>query len=101
MKAGANRVRKQPGRKDPNTGAKVSKRLKILKAGDSVRYAIENLRKDGTLGTAKKRAYPKQRWSDSVHTVTRVVKRKLGFASYVLSNKPGRRFEREDLQGPL
>ena len=101
MRAGANRVRKQPGRVDPATGAKVSKQLKILQVGDRVRYAVENLRKDGGLGTAGKRAYPKQRWSDSVHTVTKVVNRKLGFASYVLSGLPRRRFEREDLQGPL
>ena len=101
MKAGSKRVANQPGRTDPNTGAKVTKNLKILKVGDKVRYAIENLRKDGGLGTAKKRAYPKQRWSDSVHTVTKVVRRKLGFANYVLSSLPRRRFEREDLQGPL
>ena len=97
MKAGANRVRKQPGRTDPNTGAKVSKQLKILKVGDTVRYAIEHTRKEGS----QKRPYPKQRWSNDTHTVTRIVKRKLGFASYVLSGLPRRRFEREDLQGPL
>ena len=97
MKAGSKRVRKQPGRTDPDTGAKVSKSLKILKVGDRVRYAVENIRKTG----ANDRKYPKQRWSDSVHTVTRVVARKLGFASYVLSGLARRRFEREDLQGPL
>ena len=101
MKAGANRVRKQPGRIDPNTGAKVSKQLKILKRGNRVRYAIENLRKDRGLGNAGKRSYPKQRWSDTVHTITKVIVRKLGFASYVLSGLPRRRFEREDLSGPL
>ena len=95
--AGSKRVRKAPGRTDPNTGAKVSKSLKILKVGDRVRYAVENIRKTG----ANQRKYPKQRWSDSVHTVTRVVVRKLGFASYVLSGLARRRFEREDLQGPL
>ena len=94
---GQKRLDKQPSRKDPNTGARVSKVLKILKVGDRVRYAIENIRKTG----ADKRPYPKQRWSDSVHTVTRVVNRKLGFASYVLSGLPKKRFEREDLQGPL
>ena len=101
MRQGANRVRKQPGRTDPYSGAKVSKQLKILKVGDKVRYAIENLRKDRGISTASKRAYPKQRWSDTVHNVTKVVVRKLGFASYVLSGLPRRRFEREDLQGPL
>ena len=97
MEQGAKKVRKAPGRTDPNTGAKVSKQLKILKVGDTVRYAIENVRKTG----ADKRPYPKQRWSEDTHTVQRVVKRKLGFASYVLSGLPRRRFEREDLQGPL
>ena len=97
MQQGAKKVRKAPGRVDPNTGAKVSKQLKILKVGDTVRYAIENVRKTG----ADKRPYPKQRWSEDTHTVRRVVKRKLGFASYVLSGLPKRRFEREDLQGPL
>ena len=95
---GMKRVRKQPGRTDPNTGAKVSKQLKILKVGDRVRYAVENVRKTGGLDGRK---FPKQRWSDSVHTVTRIVNRKLGFASYVLSGLARRRFEREDLQGPL
>lgn len=95
--AGAKRVQKQPGRKDPATGAKVRKNLKILSVGDRVRYAVEHVRKTG----ANKRPYPKQRWSDSVHTVKRVVARKLGFASYVLDGLPRRRFEREDLQGPL
>ena len=98
MAAGSKRVRKAPGRTDPNTGAKVSKQLKILKVGDRVRYAVENVRKTGGLDGRK---FPKQRWSDSVHTVTRVVARKLGFASYVLSGLARRRFEREDLQGPL
>lgn len=97
IKRGQKRLDKQPGRTDPNTGAKVSKVLKILKVGDRVRYAIENIRKTG----ANKRPYPKQRWSDSVHTVTKVVTRKLGFASYVLSGLPRKRFEREDIQGPL
>ena len=97
MEQGAKKVRKAPGRRDPNTGAKVSKQLKILKVGDTVRYAIENVRKTG----ADKRPYPKQRWSEETRTVQRVVKRKLGFASYVLSGLPRRRFEREDLQGPL
>lgn len=101
MKAGSKRVANQPGRTDPNTGAKVSKNLKILKVGDRVRYAIENIRKDGGLGSAKKRSVPKQRWSDSVHTITKVIRRKLGFANYVLSGQPRRRYEREDLQGPL
>ena len=100
MAQGEKRVRRVPGRTD-STGAKVSKQLKILKVGDSVRYAIEHIRKDAGISGTKKRAYPKQRWSDSVHTVLRVVKRKLGFASYVLSGLPKRRFEREDLQGPL
>ena len=97
IKRGQKRLDKQPGRIDPNTGAKVSKSLKILKVGDKVRYAIENIRKTG----ANKRPYPKQRWSDSVHTVIRVIRRKLGFATYVLSNLPKKRFEREDIQGPL
>ena len=97
MRAGAKRVEKQPGREDPNTGAKVSKQLEILKVGDRVRFAIRMRRKTGS----DKRPYPRQEWSDSVHTVTRVVTRKLGFASYVLSGLPRRRFEREDIQGPL
>ena len=97
IEQGSKKIRKAPGRVDPNTGAKVSKQLKILKVGDTVRYAIENVRKTG----ADKRPYPKQRWSEDTHTVRRVVKRKLGFASYVLSGLPKRRFEREDLQGPL
>ena len=101
MRAGATRVRKQPGRIDPNTGAKVSKQLKILKRGNRVRYAIENLRKDRGLGNAGKRSYPKQRWSDTVHTITKIVVRKFGFAPYVLSGLPRRRFEIEDLSGPL
>lgn len=101
MAQGEKRVRRQPGRTDPNTGAKVSKQLKILKVGDSVRYAVENLRKSAGISGAGKRAYPKQRWSDSVHTVRRVITPKLGFASYLLNGLPKRRFEREDLQGPL
>ena len=68
-----------------------------LKVGDEVRYAVENVRKAG----GNRRDRPKQRWSDMVHRVVRVVKRKLGFASYVLSGLPSRRFEREDLQGPI
>ncbi len=94
MAAGSKRIRKAKGRIDPNTGAKVSKALEILKVGDRVRYAVENVRKTG----ANQRKYPKQRWSDSIHTVSRVVVRKLGFASYVISGHARRRFEREDLQ---
>lgn len=94
--AGWKRVSKQPSRKDAQ-GNRVSKALKILKVGDRVRYAIENIRKTG----ANKRPYPKQRWSDTVHTVVKVITRKLGFASYVLSGRPNKRHEREDLQGPL
>ena len=94
--AGAKRIDKQPSRKDA-AGNKVSKVLKILKVGDRVRYAVEHVRKSG----ANKRPYPKKRWSDTVHAVARVITRKLGFANYVLNGRPGRRFEREDLQGPL
>ncbi len=97
IKAGMKRVSNQPSREDPNTGAMVSKVLEILKVGDEVRYAVENVRKAG----GDRRDRPKQRWSDTVHRVVRVVKRKLGFASYVLSGLPARRFEREDLQGPI
>ena len=98
MKAGAKRVQKQPNREDPNTpGAIVSKQLKVLKVGDRVRYAIRMRRKTGS----DKRSYPRQEWSSEVHTVVRVVARKLGFATYILSGLPRRRWEREDLQGPL
>ena len=98
MKAGAKRVQKQPSREDPNTpGAIVSKQLKVLKVGDRVRYAIRMRRKTGS----DKRPYPRQEWSSEVHTVVRVVARKLGFATYILSGLPRRRWEREDLQGPL
>ena len=97
IKAGMKRVANQPSREDPNTGAMVTKVLEILKVGDEVRYAVENVRKAG----GDRRDRPKQRWSDTVHRVVRVVKRKLGFASYVLSGLPTRRFEREDLQGPI
>ena len=93
---GFKRVKKQPSRTD-SAGNRVTKTLKVLEVGDRVRYAIENVRKTG----ANKRPYPKQRWSDSVHTVEKIISRKLGFASYVLSGLPNRRFEREDLQGPL
>ena len=93
---GFKRVKKQPSRTD-SSGNRVTKTLKVLEVGNRVRYAIEHVRKTG----ANKRPYPKQRWSDNVHTVERIIKRKLGFASYVLSGLPSRRFEREDLQGPL
>ena len=93
---GFKRVKKQPSRTDA-AGNRVSKTLKVLEVGDRVRYAIENVRKTG----ANKRPYPKQRWSDTVHTIEKIKSRKLGFASYVLSGLPSRRFEREDLQGPL
>jgi len=96
MKAGSKRVSNQPSRTDAQ-GNRVSKALKILKVGDRVRYAVENIRKTG----ANKRPYPKQRWSDTVHTVAAVITRKLGFASYRLDGRPGKRYEREDLQGPL
>ena len=90
--AGAKRLTKVPSR--TVNGARVSKQLKVLSVGDSVRYALENIRKTG----ANKRPYPSQRWSDEIKTIQRVVSRKLGFASYVLSGLPRRRFEREDLQ---
>jgi len=96
IKQGAKRVDKAPSRKD-STGAKVTKNLKILSKGDRVRRAVEHIRKTG----ANKRPYPKQRWSDATYTVAEVIKRKLGYASYVLDGLPKRRFEREDLQGPL
>ena len=51
--AGWKRVSKQPSRTDAQ-GNRVSKALKILKVGDRVRYAIENIRKTG----ANKRPYP-------------------------------------------
>ena len=85
------RVSKAPSR--IVDGARVSKVLRVLKVGDTVRYAVEHVRKTG----ANKRPYPKQRWSDSTHVIARVVIRKLGFASYVLRGKAQRRFEREDL----
>ena len=75
-------------------GARVSKVLKVLKVGDTVRIALENLRKTG----ANKRSKPKQRWSSDTYNIQRVVSRKLGMASYVLQGLPRRRFEREDLQ---
>ena len=65
----------------------------VLKVGSKVRYAVENIRKTG----ANTRPYPRQRFSDSVHTVTEIIKRKLGFASFVISGHPKKRFEREDL----
>ncbi len=92
-KAGAKRVGRMGSRKDAE-GNRVSKSLKILSVGDRVRYALENIRKTG----ANKRPYPKQRWSDTTHTVQKIHPRKTGFARYTISNKEGRRFEREDLQ---
>ena len=93
---GFKRVLKQPSRTD-SAGNRVSKTLKVLEVGDKVRYAVENVRKTG----GNRRKYPEQRWSDNVHTIQKIISRKLGFASYVLSELPKRRFEREDLQGPL
>lgn len=93
IKAGAKRVDRQPSRVD-STGARVSKVLKILKVGDTVRIAIENVRKVG----GNRRANPSQRWSDNTYKVQKVVARRLGMASYVLVGLPRRRFEREDLQ---
>ena len=98
MESGMKRVNRM-GMREDETGARVSKQLKILKVGDRVRYALENVRKTGAAKQLRDR--PRQRWSDSVHTVARVVNRKLGFAVYVLDGLPRRRFEREDLQGPL
>mgnify|MGYP002807025588 CR=1 FL=1 len=90
---GFKRVSKAPSRITPD-GARVSKILPVLSVGDRVRYAVEHVRKTG----GDKRPYPKQRWSDSIHTVAEIIKRKLGFASYRLSQLRKRRFEREDLQ---
>ena len=98
MESGMKRVNRM-GMREDETGARVSKQLKILRVGDRVRYALENVRKTGAAKQLRDR--PRQRWSDSVHTVARVVNRKLGFAVYVLDGLPRRRFEREDLQGPL
>ena len=92
-KAGAKRVGRMGSRKDAE-GNRVSKSLKILSVGDRVRYALENIRKTG----ASKRPFPKQRWSDTTHTVQKIHPRKTAFARYTISNKEGRRFEREDLQ---
>ena len=75
-------------------GARVSKVLKPLEVGDLVRFAIEHVRKTG----ANKRPYPKQRWSSKVYKVLRIIKPKIGFATYVLASLKTRRFEREDLQ---
>lgn len=91
--AGRKRVDRMPSRLDP-TGARVSKNLKILKVGDTVRRAVENVRKTG----GSHRPNPSQRWSHDTYKVQRVVSRKLGMASYVLQGLPRRRFEREDLQ---
>jgi hypothetical protein len=89
--AGAKRVAKTPSR--IVEGARVSKVLKVLSVGDTVRWALEHVRKTG----ASKRPYPKQRWSDQTTVVAKVVKLRLGFAGYVLRGKARRRFEREDL----
>jgi len=91
MDSGMKRLTKLPSRSVD--GARVSKQLKVLKVGDRVRYAVEHIRKTG----ANKRPYPTPRFSSTVHTVTRIVKRKLECASYVLSGHARRRFEREDL----
>ena len=90
---GAKRVEGMKHRKDAD-GNMVSKVLAILKVGDRVRFAVEHMRKTG----ADKRPYPKQRWSDSTHTVTRVIRRAVGFAMYQLSGRARKRYEREDLQ---
>lgn len=95
-KQGAKRMDKAPSRLDAS-GNKVTKMLKVLSVGDRVRYAVEHVRKTG----ANKRPYPKQRWSSTIHAVARVIKRKLGYANYSLDGRPGKRYEREDLQGPL
>ena len=73
---------------------RVSKRLKVLKVGDWVRFAIEHVRKTG----ADKRPYPKQRWSSKTYRVKTVKPTPLGFGKYILERLPRRRFEREDLQ---
>lgn len=75
-------------------GQRISKILPPLEVGSKVRHAVEHVRKSG----ANKRPYPKQRWSGTTHQVTRVIKRKIGFAKYVISGLPKRRWEREDLQ---
>ena len=94
QKRGAKRLGMAKNSREAPGGAKVQKTLKILRVGDSVRVALENVRKTGGL----KRAYPTQRWSSKVHTVVAVKPRKLGFAVYVVSDLPKRRLEREDLQ---
>ena len=93
---GFKRVQKTPSRTD-SAGNRVTKTLKILEVGDRVRIQKKHKRKTGGI----KEKIPKLRWSEAVHTVERVIRRKLGFAVYVLSGLPNRRFEREDLQGPL
>ena len=94
QKRGAKRLGMAKNSREGPSGAKVQKTLKVLRVGDKVRVALENVRKTGGL----KRAYPTQRWSSKVHSVLEVKSRKLGFAVYVVSDLPKRRFEREDVQ---
>lgn len=75
-------------------GNRVSKVLEVLRVGAKVRHAVTHVRKTG----ANKRSHPEQRWSGTVHTVTKVGARKVGFARYKISGMPKRWFEREDLQ---
>ena len=46
MASGMKRVNRQ-GMREDDTGARVSKQLKILRVGDRVRFALENVRKTG------------------------------------------------------